>query len=330
MDPARAAAGGEIPALPRLLPDYLRLCMNSVSREGDPMKKNTERFFPYGMTLPALFILLCLSLFPILYLLFYSFTDFRLLGKTHPSFIGFQNYARILRDPYFLQSLRNTVLFTVLAVLSETILGLLMALLINGVRFGAKVLRILVLLPTLLPGVTAALTWQLMLSNNYGVINKMLAALGAAPVNWLMETRTAFYAILFIDIWQFSPFAFLLLYAALQTVPESQYEAAQMDGAGSLQQFFYVTLPNIRPALLLTAMLRTIDTFRLFDKVNILTKGGPANSTATITQYIYLNGIRSLKIGYGGAASILMTVFVLALSFLYLARTFHKRKPAGF
>ena len=290
------------------------------------MKNKGERLFPYTMTLPALLLLLCLSVFPLLFVLYYSFTDYYLLTKTPPLFIGVENYAKILRDPYFLQAVSNTVRFTVLAVLAETGLGLLMALLVNSVRRGAKILRTLVLLPTLLPGVTAALTWQIMLSNNYGIVNKLLSIFGVAPVNWLMDTKTAFYAILFIDVWQFAPFAFLLIYAALQTVPKSQYEASEIDGAGAFGRFLYITLPNIRTALLLTALLRTIDSFRLFDKINILTKGGPANTTATITQYIYLNGVRSLKVGYGGAASVIMTVLVLALSVAYIAMTFKTEK----
>ncbi|NJP39641.1 sugar ABC transporter permease [Oscillospiraceae bacterium HV4-5-C5C] len=278
--------------------------------------------FAYSMGLPALVVLVGLSVFPLLYILIYSFTDYTLLAREAPAWVGWANYTEILQDPYFQQALLNTIKFAFLAVLLETGLGLLMALQVIRMPSGQRLLRTLLLLPVLLPGVTVALTWQTMFSNNDGILNQLLAWFGLPAVNWLQDPGTAFYAILAIDAWQYAPFAFLLIYAALQTVPASQYEAAQLDGAGSWARFRYITLPNIQSAILLTALLRMIDSFRLFDKVNILTRGGPANTTATITQYIYQNGVRSLKIGYGGAASVLMTLLVLLLSLTYIRRMF--------
>ncbi|MEY8739335.1 carbohydrate ABC transporter permease [Bacillales bacterium AN1005] len=135
-----------------------------------------------------------------------------------------------------------------------------------------------------------------------------------------MDINIAFNAILFIDIWQWTPFAFLLLYAGLQSVPRSQFEAAKVDGAGKLRIFFHITLPNIMPTLFMVILLRTIDTFRLFDKVNILTGGG-RNSTTTITQYIYKQGVYNLQIGYGAAASVIMVMLVLVFSVFYIKRS---------
>jgi multiple sugar transport system permease protein len=177
----------------------------------------------------------------------------------------------------------NTVKFVILAVIFETVLGLFLAVFINSFTRGNKLLRTLILLPALMPPVTVALMWQTMLSNNYGIINQLAGFFGLAPVNWLMDIKTAFYAILVIDIWQYAPMAFLLIYASMQTIPQTQYEAARIDGAGIWTQFLKITLPNISSGLLMVVLMRTIDTFRLFDKVNILTKGGPANSTATTT-----------------------------------------------
>lgn len=145
-------------------------------------------------------------------------------------------------------------------------------------------------------------------------------------MNWLMDVGTAFNAILIIDIWQYTPFAFLLIYASLQMVPQGQYEAARIDGAGIWQQFVYVTLPNITNGVVMVVLLRTIDTFRLFDKVNILTKGGPANSTATITQYIFQHGVKGLKVGYGSAAALIMTIIVLFLAGVYIKKAFSGQK----
>ena len=181
-------------------------------------------------------------------------------------------------------------------------------------------MRTLLLLPYLLPAVTVALSWRMMLSANYGIINQVLKALNLPVYNWFMDTKTAFGTILLIDVWQNVPFVFLLLYAALQSVSATQYEAARIDGAGFMQQFWYITIPNIKNSLALCALLRTIDTFRLFEKVNVLTGGGPAGTTSTITQFLYNYGIKSLDFGFGSAGAIVMTVLVLILSSFYIKR----------
>ena len=287
--------------------------------------KKRKSGFAYIMTSPTMLILIALSIFPLIFNIFYSFTDYYYLSKSGVEIIGTENYKNIFKDVYFRQAVYNTVKFTVLAVFFETLIGLLIALLINSIQRGRKTLRTVSLIPTLLPPVTVALIWQIMFSNNYGIINKLLGEIGIGPVNWLMAVHTAFYAILVIDIWQYAPFAFLLIYASLQSVPQGQYEAARIDGAGIWQQFIYVTLPNIANGVIMVVLLRTIDTFRLFDKVNILTKGGPANSTATITQYIYQYGVKGLKVGYGSAAALIMTVIVLILAGAYIKRSFKKQ-----
>ena len=214
----------------------------------------------------------------------------------------------------------NTIKFTILAVVLEMGIGLLIAVFINTLKRGQKIMRTLLLLPYLLPAVTVALSWRMMLSSNYGIVNQALSALGLPVFNWFMDTKTAFGTILLIDVWQNVPFVFLLLYASLQSVSESQYEAARIDGAGAIQRFRYVTLPNIKGSLALCALLRTIDTFRLFEKVNVLTGGGPAGTTSTITQYLYNYGIKSLDFGFGSAGAIVMTLLVLILSSVYIKR----------
>jgi multiple sugar transport system permease protein len=288
--------------------------------------KKRKSGFAYVMSSPTMLILIALSIFPLIFNIFYSFTDYYYLSRQDPEMIGAENYVSIFKDVYFQQAVYNTVKFTILAVFFETLLGLAIALLVNSVRRGKKTLRTVSLLPTLLPPVTVALIWQIMFSNNYGIINKLIGGAGIGPVNWLMDVNTAFYAILVIDIWQYAPFAFLLIYASLQTVPQGQYEAARIDGAGLWQQFIYVTLPNISYGIIMVVLLRTIDTFRLFDKVNILTKGGPANSTATITQYIFQHGVKGLKVGYGSAAALIMTVIVLLLAGIYIKSSYDKQK----
>ncbi|MCG8571323.1 MAG: sugar ABC transporter permease [Spirochaetes bacterium] len=278
------------------------------------------------LTAPTIVFLVILTIFPLLYTIGYSFTDYYYLSSSDKSFIGLENYQEIIRDDIFRKAVINTVKFMVLAVVIETTLGLFMALLIQGMKKGGKILRILFLLPMLLPPVTVALIWQMMLSNNRGIINQTLSVFHLGPFNWLLDVKLAMPSIIVIDVWQWTPFAFLLLYAALQTVPKNQYEAASIDGASSLAKFWYITVPNISQSIFIVILLRTIDTFRLFDKVNILTKGGPANSTTTITQYIYQKGVYNLKVGYGAAASMIMVIMVLIFSSFYIKQAFGAKK----
>ena len=277
--------------------------------------------FGIGMLTPTLIVLLVMTAYPLIFTFVYSFTDYNYLkGTENASFVLFDNYVSLFKNGYFQQAVWNTIKFTILAVVLEMALGLLIAVFVNSLKRGQKIMRTLLLLPYLLPAVTVALSWRMMLSANYGIINQFLKGLGLPVFNWFMDTKTAFGTILLIDVWQNIPFVFLLLYASLQSVSENQYEAARIDGAGFFQQFWYITLPNIKGSLALCALLRTIDTFRLFEKVNVLTGGGPAGTTTTITQFLYTYGIKSLDFGFGSAGAIVMTLLVLILSSFYIKR----------
>ena len=281
--------------------------------------KREKGIFVSQMTAPTIVFLLVMTVYPVLFTIYYSFTDYNYLKGTHP-FSGLANYTALFQNMYFRQAVSNTVKFTVIAVVLEVVLGLLTALFVKSLKRGQKVVRTLLLLPYLLPAVTVALIWRMMLSPNYGIITDVFTALGLPVYNWFYDGKTAFGTLLVIDVWQNVPFAFLLIYAHLQGVPESQYQAASIDGAGALQRFRHITLPNIGGGIALCAMLRTIDTFRLFEKVNILTGGGPANTTTTTTQFMYTYGIKSLKFGLASACAIVMTVFVLIMSSIYMKK----------
>lgn len=164
----------------------------------------------------------------------------------------------------------------------------------------------------------------MMLSSNYGILNRFLEFLHLPVHNWFYDVNTAMPTLIVIDIWQTAPFVFLLIYASLQSVPETLYEAARIDGANKWREFLHVTMPSIKGTVILCLLLRTIDSFRMFDKVNVLTQGGPANTTSTITQYIYTYGIKSLDFGFGSAGAVVMAVLVLVLSSVYIQRTFRK------
>ena len=281
-----------------------------------------SRRFGVKMLSPTVIVLLVMTAYPLFFTAYYSLTDYNLLKQLRKpaNFVALENYKDLLTNEYFRQAIWNTVKFTLLAVIFEMLLGFALALLVNSLTRGQKVMRTLLLLPYLLPTVTVALSWRMMLSPNYGIVNQVLQTLHLPVHNWFADIKTAFGMLVLIDVWQSAPFVFLLLYASLQSVPQSQYEAARIDGANAFKTLFYVTIPNIKGSLALCALLRTIDSFRLFDKVNLLTGGGPANSTATITQYLYNFGIKSLDFGFGSAGAIIMTVLVLILSSAYIKR----------
>ena len=275
------------------------------------------------MLAPTIVVMLIMTVYPIAFTIYYSFTDYNLLKavKKGYNFIAFDNFTKLFQNAVFRTAIFNTIKFTIFAVLAETIIGLLIAVFVNSLPRGQKVMRTLLLLPYLLPTVTVALAWRMLLSSNYGPINQWLVDMGfkdMANYNWFYHIGTAFWTVWLIDVWQNVPFVFLLLYASLQGVPTQQYEAAHLDGANMFQRFWYVTLPNIRSSIFLCLLLRTIDTFRLFDKVNILTQGGPVNTTTTITQYLYAFGIKTLNFGFGSAGALVMTILVLLLSIPYI------------
>ena len=284
-------------------------------------KSISRKTFAILMESPTFVILTVLSIYPFVYTLYYSLTNFYYISKDGLDFVGLKNYADLVRNPYFIRAVINTIKFTVACTLLETVAGVAVAVYVNGLRHFKKTMRTILLLPNLLPPVTAALIWKIMLSNNYGIINEFLRFMHIPVFNWFFDTRTAMPVIILIDVWQCMPFVFLLIYASLQTVPKTLYEAAKIDGANKWHEFRYITMPCISGAVVLCLLLRTIDSFRMFDKINILTGGGPANTTATITQFIYIYGIKSLKFGYGSAGAVVMAAIVLLLSIQYIKKS---------
>lgn len=201
------------------------IIMDNTASRTKQTSQQAKRF-AIGMTLPTLAVLLVMTAYPLISTFLYSFTDYNYLkGADRAEFVLFKNYISLLENGYFRQAIWNTVRFTFLAVVLELGFGLVLAIFVNSLGRGKKIMRTLLLLPYLLPAVTVALSWRMLFSSNYGIINQFLQSLGLPVYNWFMDTDTAFGTILLIDVWQNVPFVFLLLYAALQSVPAGQYEA---------------------------------------------------------------------------------------------------------
>lgn len=235
----------------------------------------------YWFLLPSIFLLLIFTFYPIIYEIATSFFKIDYI-KNITKFVGLNNYLQGISDPLFIIAVKNTFYFVILAVFFETLLGLILALFFNSLKSRyEKLLRSIILIPMLLPPITVALTWKMMYDYNYGIINFIIEVIGRKAIEWLNSPKIALFSIILTDVWQWSPFAFLVIFAYLQSLPQDIYESADVDGANYLQKLRYITLPLIKPAIFLVALLRTIDTFRVFDKVYVMTGGGPGNSTET-------------------------------------------------
>jgi len=234
-------------------------------------------------------------------------------------FAGLSNFARLLRDPQFWQSLRFTAAFTSVCVPLEIGLGLVFALILNERLPARSLLRAAVLVPWAVPTIVSARTWELIYNYSYGLANYIMMAFnpGSQPINWLGSPLSAFAALVIADVWKTTPFVAIILLAGLQTIPEEVYEHAKVDGADLFQRFFKITLPLLKPALAVALIFRTIDTVRIMDLIYVVTNGGPGGSTTSLSLlgYKYFN---EGDFGYGSAVAVVVfaVAFVLSISYL--------------
>jgi multiple sugar transport system permease protein len=263
------------------------------------------------MVMPLLLGLLVFAVYPLVYLLLLSVSE-STLGQPFRGWVGFGNYAQAFGDGVYTSSLWRSVLFAVPASLVELVAGVAIALLLDASARRGDVMRALILLPLMTPPVMAAVVWRLLLAPAGGLINGFLEGLGFvdAPIPFLAESPWAFLSIVVADAWQWTPFVVLLAYAALQTVPQDVYEAAQVDGASRLSIFRSITLPMILPALLAVELLRLIIAFKVFDLIFVLTSGGPGFDTTTGTFLIWRTALQEFDVGYGAAQTILFALLV--------------------
>ncbi|MEM4790260.1 MAG: sugar ABC transporter permease [Thermofilum sp.] len=271
------------------------------------------------LLLPALTILLFVTVYPILSTFYYSLHRYNLLTGEF-KFTGLQEYIELLNDEVFRISIFNTLVFSLTATLTQTFLGLAIAVLVNQEIAGKRWIIPLIVLPNMFSVVVVSSMWKLMLDYDTGIVNYILRALGLPPQAWLTSLSLALPSIVLIDTWQWTPICFLIFLAGLQSIPKELYEAAVVDGASPLRTFRSITLPLLKPYIALVLLLRSIDTFRLFDKVYLLTGGGPAHATETISLYIFKAGLVFWEIGKASAASFTMLLIILAVSALYVKR----------
>lgn len=274
------------------------------------------RAFPYLLLAPAVAALLALSIYPLFYAVTVSFQT----GSGRNARWTLQNFSRLVADGFFHDALAHTLIYASVALAFEFFLGLGLALLFNREMRGRRFFRATLLLPMMLPPVVAGVVWRLMLNPNFGAINGVLKAFGVNTdaLTWTASPKLALASVIAVDVWQWTPFIFLILLAGLQAIPEEPYEAALVDGASERRILFDITLPLLKPAILVALLLRTMDLLRVFDQIFILTEGGPGFATETISLYIYRAAFRFSDFGYAAAMSFVLLILTNAVSVVYI------------
>lgn len=269
--------------------------------------------------MPAIIFLLILIVYPIIYNLWVSFYDVNFFSGTF-SFVGFDNYLQEIKDPVFWQALWVDVLWTLGSVAGQLFLGLIAALLINHEIKGISVFRTLLLIPYVLPIVSTTLTWKWLLNDLWGILSywlqKMhLIALDTSPlsdVNWALPV------VIIISIWRFFPFSMIVYWAALRGIPREEYEAAGVDGASTVQSFFFITWPHLKNTTFILVLLRSIWTFNYFDLIQLTTAGGPARATTHLPILIYMKSMGQFKFGSAAAMAIMSGIIFAIIALMYL------------
>jgi len=278
-----------------------------------------DRRFGWLMASPSLALLFLVILFPVFWASFTSLYDYTLIAPNFDTFTGAGNFAKALEDSEFRHSLWLTGLFVVGVVLLEFVLGFLVALALNKVERFKAIYYAILLCPLLMNPVIVGLIWRMFLHPNLGIVNYLLSVVGIAPVNWLGSTSVAIWTIILVDIWHQVSFMIVLLLAGLSALPKEPYEAARVDGASPLQCFWRITLPLMRPVIIVTLLIRLIFAVKTYDLIYIMTRGGPGVSTDFISYFIYRTAFVSLNIGEASAMSLILLAVILGMT-LYLYR----------
>jgi len=275
---------------------------------------------------PAIIVLLVTSVFPLLYSLVLSTFQWNMLMPLSvPRYVGLVNFGRAFGDVEFTGSLLRTVLYVVIAVPVEFVLGMAIALLVTSRLRGLPAFRVALLMPLMMTPVVVGVLWRFLLNPEYGVIDFLVQGLGGPGVTWLAGRSTAFASILIVEVWQQLPVAIFILAAGISSLPDGIFEAADIDGASRWQRFRLLTLPLLRPVIAVVLLLRVMDCFKVFDALYTLTYGGPGSSTELISLFIYKQGLKFFQIGRATSMSWLFLVVVFLVSIVFMRQVWKEQ-----
>jgi multiple sugar transport system permease protein len=268
---------------------------------------------PYLLVAPTVAVLLALSIYPLIFAV-----KTALQNQAGEWTVG--NFTRLVTDQFFFSALLHTLIYAAVALTFEFLFGLALALLLDRTFRGRGIFRAIMLVPMMLPPVVVGVVWRLMYNSDFGAINGTLKIFGVNTESfiWTASPKVALLSVIAVDVWQWTPFVFLVLLAGLQAIPQEPYEAARLDGSSAWQTFRYITLPLLKPAILIALLLRTMDLLRVFDQIFILTEGGPGFATETVSLYIYRAAFRFFDFGYAAAMSFVLLIITNTISVIYI------------
>lgn len=276
--------------------------------------------YPYGSVLPALLVIVLFTIYPVFYAVRISFYRYLLTKPNAHPFIGLKNFADVINSYYFKTSLINTGIYTIASVTGVLLFGLVVAMLLNTKIRSVGVLKLIILLPWAIPAIVAGLMWKWILNSDFGILNGIFYSLGAIKsyIPFLADPTLAKLSLILAHVWKEGPLAAIFILAGLQLIPNEFYEAAKIDGGSGWTVFRHITLPLLRPILLVVLVYETMTAILTFDIVYVLTGGGPADSTSLISWFAYAEIYKSLNLGTGIALSIVIALITLVLIILYM------------
>lgn len=286
-----------------------------------------EGWQPHILLAPALLFFALFAIGPLIFTLYVSLSNWSITGAH--TFVGLDNYASLFTSETFRQTFANTVIFAVVTVTLQYLLGLTMALMVYRTTRGQTFLRLSFLLPMMLAPVVVGIIWKMVFDPSYGPLPEFLGNFGLGNIPWFSERIPAMIAIIVADTWQWTPFMFLILFAALRSIPTAPLEAAVVDGASSYRVFRDHLLPMLVPASITAILLRSIEAFKLFDVVYMMTGGGPGVDTSTITLGAYFTGLRTGNLGLAAAMTTILLIVVLAAAMIFVALLAKARSKRG-
>lgn len=289
-----------------------------------PTLADRDRRFGYGMAAPGVLVLAAIILVPVALALATSLFDYTLMNLNFDSFIGLDNFTRAVGNAEFRNAIVVTTFFVIAVVVLEFAIGFVVALMLTAVRRGKNVYYLILLIPLLINPVVVGLIWRMLLHPTLGIVNWLLGGLGIPDVDWLGRPANAFWTVVLVDIWHQVSFMAVLLTAGLAALPTEPYEAARAEGAGTLQVFWHITLPLMKPVIAVTLLIRLIFAIKTYDLIYIMTRGGPGDATDLISYYIYRSAFARLNLGEAAAMAILLMVIVIVLT-LALYHTMRRR-----
>lgn len=293
-----------------------------------PQRTGTPWWYPYALIAPAMLTFVVIALVPFIYTIFISFHEMKFARVG--DFAGFDNYAALLSDPRFWNSMKIAGIFVAIAVPLEFMLGLAGAMMLNRPLYGRSILVPFLFIPSMMAPIVVGLLWKIMLAGSWGLLStNIIEPLGlVGDTSIFASPNLALYALIFVDVWQWTPFMMLAFYAGLQALPINPYRAAAVDGASPLQSFFRLTLPMLAPLLVVIGLLRLIDAFKVFDSIFVLTGGGPGTSTEMPSVLAYKMTFEFWNLGEASALAVI--VWLLFFAFCNVFYQLAKRKLNAF